>query len=188
MTSVSVSVTNLWPCCGQFPLQVEIVFDDAVMHHHDASGAVAMRMGILLCRPAMRCPARMADAECALRRMVMQNASSRLRSLPGARHTASLLLAGLPTAIPAESYPRYSRRLNPSMMTGTTFFGPTYPTIPHMYRFYGTSSRLVCDYESLLGSVPACFRRRRRTRPCEFRFTNCLPAGHLLLSAVARQS
>jgi len=29
----------------------------------------------------------------------------------------------------------------PSMMTGTTFFGPTYPTIPHMKRFYATTGR-----------------------------------------------
>src|SRR2546427_3185327 len=36
------------------------------------------------------------------------------------------------TATPAESYPRYSRRVNPSSRTGTAFFGPTYPTIPHI--------------------------------------------------------
>src|SRR5439155_26897100 len=36
------------------------------------------------------------------------------------------------TATPAEAYPRYSRRVNPSRRTGTAFFGPTYPTIPHI--------------------------------------------------------
>src|SRR5574337_1742541 len=35
-------------------------------------------------------------------------------------------------ARPAESYPRYSRRLSPSKRTGTTFLCPTYPTIPHI--------------------------------------------------------
>src|SRR5574337_1368314 len=35
-------------------------------------------------------------------------------------------------ARPAESYPRYSSRFNPSRRTGTTFLCPTYPTIPHI--------------------------------------------------------
>src|SRR6185437_4731483 len=56
--------------------------------------------------------------------------SSRLRSLPSARRICRP--SPLPqTAIPAESYPRYSRRRRPSTMTGTTRFLPTYPTIPH---------------------------------------------------------
>src|SRR5581483_10997085 len=58
-------------------------------------------------------------------------ASSRLRSLPSARRTWSP--SPLPaTAMPAESYPRYSSRLSPSRMTGTTRFLPTYPTMPHI--------------------------------------------------------
>jgi hypothetical protein len=36
------------------------------------------------------------------------------------------------TATPAESYPRYSSRFNPSMRTGVATRGPMYPTIPHM--------------------------------------------------------
>src|SRR6266851_4038478 len=57
--------------------------------------------------------------------------SSRLRSLPSARRICNPSPLPL-TAIPAESYPRYSKRLKPSRMTGTTRFLPTYPTIPHM--------------------------------------------------------
>src|SRR5215471_18053615 len=57
--------------------------------------------------------------------------SSRFRSLPSARRTSSPS-PPFPTAIPAESYPRYSRRRSPSMMTGTTLFLPTYPTMPHI--------------------------------------------------------
>src|SRR3989454_5810546 len=37
----------------------------------------------------------------------------------------------LSTATPAESYPRYSKRLKPSTKTETASLGPTYPTIPH---------------------------------------------------------
>src|SRR5439155_14317720 len=36
------------------------------------------------------------------------------------------------TATPAESYPRYSSRLNPSTSTDAASLGPTYPTIPHI--------------------------------------------------------
>src|SRR5215467_5148469 len=57
--------------------------------------------------------------------------SSRLRSLPSARLICNPSPLP-PTAIPAESYPRYSSRLSPSRMTGTTRFLPTYPTIPHI--------------------------------------------------------
>src|SRR5579872_7400696 len=61
--------------------------------------------------------------------------SSRLRSFPSARRICRP--SPLPhTAIPAESYPRYSRRRNPSIMTGTTLFLPTYPTMPHILNSY----------------------------------------------------
>jgi hypothetical protein len=36
------------------------------------------------------------------------------------------------TAMPAESYPRYSSRVSPSTRIGAAFWLPTYPTIPHM--------------------------------------------------------
>src|ERR1043165_1288378 len=35
--------------------------------------------------------------------------------------------------MPAESYPRYSSRFNPSMRRGDAVFDPTYPTIPHIW-------------------------------------------------------
>ena len=59
---MSVSVTNLWPCALQLLLQIEIVLDDAVVDDDDLAGAVAVRMGVLLGRPAVRRPARVADA------------------------------------------------------------------------------------------------------------------------------
>src|SRR6202051_2829890 len=57
--------------------------------------------------------------------------SSRLRSLPSARRSCNPSPFP-PTAIPAESYPRYSSRRSPSIMIGTTLFLPTYPTMPHI--------------------------------------------------------
>src|ERR1700680_1935803 len=57
--------------------------------------------------------------------------SSRLRSFPSARRNCSPLPFPA-TAIPAESYPRYSSRRSPSIMIGTTLFLPTYPTMPHI--------------------------------------------------------
>ena len=46
----------------QLLLQVEVVLDDAVVDDDDLAGAVAVRVGVLLGRPAVRRPARVADA------------------------------------------------------------------------------------------------------------------------------
>ena len=54
----------------QLAFQFQVVFDDAVMHYHDAPGAVAMWMGILFGRPAVRCPPGVANAVGALERML----------------------------------------------------------------------------------------------------------------------
>ena len=43
-------------------LQIEIVLDDAVVDDDDAAGAVTVRMRVLLRRPAVRRPSRVADA------------------------------------------------------------------------------------------------------------------------------
>ena len=53
----------------ELALQGKVVFDDAVVHDHDASGAVAMRMGILFRGTAVRGPARVADAVGAVERL-----------------------------------------------------------------------------------------------------------------------
>ncbi len=57
----------------QFALQVEIVFDDAVVDHDNAARAVAMGMRVLFRGSAMRGPAGMADAEGSLQRMFVEN-------------------------------------------------------------------------------------------------------------------
>jgi hypothetical protein len=47
----------------QAMLQVEVILDDAVVHHHHIAVAIAMRMGVLFGRTAVSRPARVADAE-----------------------------------------------------------------------------------------------------------------------------
>src|ERR1700693_2614563 len=54
----------------------------------------------------------------------------RLESLPGLLRIANAPLESV--AIPAESYPRYSSRFNPSIRRGAASREPTYPTIPHI--------------------------------------------------------
>src|SRR5579871_3277425 len=56
---------------GQLLFQAEIVLDDSVVHHDDPSGAVAMRMRILLSRPAMGCPSSVSDAVSPVQRMFL---------------------------------------------------------------------------------------------------------------------
>ena len=42
--------------------ELQIIFDDAVVYHHDVAGAIAMRMRVLFGGTAVRGPARVADA------------------------------------------------------------------------------------------------------------------------------
>ncbi len=69
---ISVSVSDLkwcpWPMQALFQLQV--VLDDAVVHHHEAAGLV--RMGIDLRGPAVGGPAGVADARSAAERALAQ--------------------------------------------------------------------------------------------------------------------
>ena len=42
--------------------QLNVVLNDAVMHHHNLSSAITVWMGILFCRMSMRGPAGMSDS------------------------------------------------------------------------------------------------------------------------------
>ncbi len=53
----------------QLLLQRQIVFDDAVVHHHDLSGAVTMRVSIFFSGTSVGGPARVADAVGAVERL-----------------------------------------------------------------------------------------------------------------------
>ena len=48
------------------------------------------------------------------------------------RDAVEMIALSSTTAMPAESYPRYSSFRKPSMISGTTCLFPTYPTIPHI--------------------------------------------------------
>ena len=50
-------------------LERKVVLDDAVMHHHHVALAIAVRVRVLLGGPAVRGPARVADAERAIHRV-----------------------------------------------------------------------------------------------------------------------
>ena len=57
----------------QLLFQRKVIFDDAVVHHDDVAGAVAMRMGVLFGGASMRRPAGMADAVIAIHRIQAQS-------------------------------------------------------------------------------------------------------------------
>ena len=58
---------------GELALEVEVVFDDAVVDDDDAAGAVAMGMGVLFGGAAVGGPAGVADAEGALEGMLAED-------------------------------------------------------------------------------------------------------------------
>src|SRR5881394_19764 len=66
--------------------------------------------------------------------------SSSCATLPTVRRSPSLWF-GWSTATPAESYPRYSRRLSPSTSTGTILRSAIAPTIPHIVLLASRSAR-----------------------------------------------
>ena len=58
---------------SEFAFEIEVVFDDTVVDHDDAAGAVTMGMGVLFSGAAVRGPARMPDAVSAIERIPGQN-------------------------------------------------------------------------------------------------------------------
>ena len=47
---------------GQLAFQFKIIFDDAVVNHHDAAGAIAVRVRVLFGGAAVSGPARVAES------------------------------------------------------------------------------------------------------------------------------
>src|SRR5207249_4129156 len=86
------------------------------------------------------------------------------------RHRRTSIFPSRRTATPAESYPRYSRRLRPSKRMGTASCFPTYPTMPHiLLSFYPFSPFFPLTLPSPLASClppasdgPAGGNARRR--------------------------
>ena len=78
---------------GEFLLEGEVVFDDAVVDDDEGAGAVAVGVGVLFGGAAVGGPAGVADAEGAGEGVVGDEAS-RLRSLPGARRSCDGAVGG----------------------------------------------------------------------------------------------
>ena len=89
------------PFALQLLLQIEVVLDDAVVDDDDAAGAVAVRVRVLFGRPAVRGPARVADAVLAFERIGRRSTSSSRASLPALRRSS--IVPSRTTATPAES-------------------------------------------------------------------------------------
>ena len=70
----------------QFALQCQVILNNAVVHHHDAPGAISVGVGILLGGTAMGGPPRMADAERAFEGMVAQHFFQVVQLARGPRH------------------------------------------------------------------------------------------------------
>ena len=76
---------ELVPLALQLALQLEVVLDDAVVHDDDAAGAVAVRVGVLLGRPAVRGPAGVPDAVFAVERVGLDRPPRDWRACPALR-------------------------------------------------------------------------------------------------------
>ena len=82
----------------QLLLQLEIIFDDAVVHDHDIAGAV--RVGVVFRRPAMGCPTAVTDADLSGYRLAFQRGGE-IVEFALARRTDTRPYGS--TAMPAES-------------------------------------------------------------------------------------
>ena len=111
-------------------LQLEIIFDDPVMNHHDLPAAVTVRVCILFCWAAMRCPTGVADS--VLSRPGVPNPVNGPGSPAFRKPCEPEPGYSAQPRFRRNRSPRYSSFFRPSIMTETTGFGPTYPTIPHM--------------------------------------------------------
>ena len=78
----------------QLPLQADVVLDDAVVHDDDLAGAVAMGMGVLFRRTAVRGPAGVADAVGAVERLQADDLFQVAQLALGAAHLQAFAVAG----------------------------------------------------------------------------------------------
>ena len=113
-------------------LQIQVVLDDAVVDDDDPAGAVAVRMRVLLGRPAVRRPARVADAVVPLERRRRDHLLE-ARQLAGAAPQLDRCRCGRPRRPPSRSRGIRAAAARRSG-SGTTCFAPMYPMIPHMIR------------------------------------------------------
>ena len=94
---------ELVPFLLQLALQLEIVLDDAVVHDDDPSGAVAVRVRVLLGRTAVRRPAGVADAVFAFERLRARSPLRGGASLPALRRSSIWPVTHAPRRPPSRS-------------------------------------------------------------------------------------
>ena len=78
----------------QFPLQGDIVLNDAVVDDNNLAGAVAMRVSILLSRATVGSPAGVADAVGAVERIETDHLFQVAQLALGAAHLQAVTIAG----------------------------------------------------------------------------------------------
>ncbi len=135
------------------------VLDDAVVHDGDLAGLVEVRVGVEVVGRTVGGPAGVADAGVGDGQRVAAEHGVEVGQLAGLLGRDDLPVET--SAMPAESYPRYSSRRNPPMTTSSAERSPTYPTIPHM------GSRIVAngqtgEWRHDARPVPVCRARTRR--------------------------
>ncbi len=115
--------------------QRTVVFNDAVVDQRDLAGTVEMRVGVDFRRRAVGRPAGVGDAHGDPGKALRRPGSARTRSLSAETLPGDLeitMRSSSRTAMPAESYPRYSSRRSPLSSTVGASALPIYPTIPHI--------------------------------------------------------
>ena len=123
-TSESVSLAELDPGVLQLGAQRGEVLDDAVVDDGDLPGGVTVRVCIAVRRPTVRGPAGVPHAGVPAR--TSPGRPTRPRGWPAdRRHGAPSVPRPSTTAIPDESYPRYSIRRSASTTTSRAARCPT---------------------------------------------------------------
>ena len=93
-----------------------VVLDDAVVDDGDLSVSSEVRVGIHVVGGAVRGPSRVSDADRALG-LMLAHVAGEVGHLP-CRFSTLRAPSGSRVAMPALSYPRYSKRLSPSIKMG----------------------------------------------------------------------
>ena len=101
----------------KFLAQLQEVLDDAVVDHNHLAGRPDVRVCVPRAGFAMRSPTGVSNAKQPLDRLVGYK-RKQVISFPASRRTSIFPCI---TAIPAELYPRYSKRLRPFKMMGVAF-------------------------------------------------------------------
>ncbi len=110
--------------------QLHKVFDDAVLHDGELAVIAHVRMGIRLRRRAVRCPARMAEADIAVKIATVMRFGQQILDL--AAGLGKLDRAAVEHGDAGRVIAAVFELCSPSRRIGAACCAPTYPTIPHI--------------------------------------------------------